>query len=58
MGGEDQVWGDRREAQRARRMNGNLHCRCGVEGKSLGSPRDLRSGRFPGINVGDLRQDA
>jgi hypothetical protein len=41
---------DRIEAQRARRINGNLKL-LGM-GESLGSFRDL------GINVGDLCQDA
>jgi hypothetical protein len=50
---------DRREIQRTRRMNGNLHL-LEVEGwgESLGSPRVLGWWRFPGVNVGDLSQDA
>lgn len=49
---------DRREAQRPKRMKGNLQLMtpC-VEGKSLGGPRDLGWGRLPGISVGDFNQD-
>jgi hypothetical protein len=50
---------NRREAQRARRMNGNLQWSgVGGQGESLGSPRDLRWGRFSGVKVDDLSRDA
>jgi hypothetical protein len=50
--------GDRREAQRARRMNRNIQLPgMGVGGKPLVIPRDLRWGRLPGRNVGDLSQN-
>jgi hypothetical protein len=46
---------DRKETQRARRMNRNLQLQgVVVLGESLGSPRDLRLGRIPGTNAGDL----
>jgi hypothetical protein len=49
--------GDRRESQRARRMNGILQPRVGV-GQPLESPRDRRYERLPGLNVGDSSQNA
>ena len=47
---------DRRETQRARRMNRNLQLQgVGRLGESLGNSRDLRLGRIPGANGGVLR---
>ena len=52
MGNRIRCGRHRREAQRARRTNGNLQC-WGLGG-SLGIPRDLREERFQGVNMGDL----
>jgi hypothetical protein len=50
--------GNRREAQRARRMNGNMQPLGMWGGDHLESPRVLRCERLPGINGGDLSHDA
>jgi hypothetical protein len=46
---------DRREGLKDMRMNGNLQLlKVGEKRESLGSPRNLGLGRFPGINAGDF----
>jgi hypothetical protein len=45
------VWGDRGEAQRVRKMSGNMEWR-GL-GALLESPRQLGYERFPGLNRDD-----
>jgi hypothetical protein len=47
---------DRRETQRARRMNGNMHFLGWAVGggETLQSVRDLRCKRLPRLNVGNL----
>jgi hypothetical protein len=50
---------DRREHQRARRINVNLKLLgWGVGGDILGIPRDLEWARFSGVNAVDLSQVA
>ena len=54
---------DRREAKKTRKMVGNVQLPevgglVGWCGKPLESPRDLGGGRLPGLNVGDLSQNA
>lgn len=52
------VWRDRTEGQRDRRMIGSLQLsRVEVGGIST-KPSDLGLGKLPGINAGDLSQDA
>jgi hypothetical protein len=51
--------GDRRESQRARRMNGNMQqCVVGGLGKPLESHRDLGCERLRGLSGDDLSQNA
>ena len=50
-GEQDQVWGDRREAQKARRMNGNMQP-WGL-GDPLESTRDLEGERLSRLSGGD-----
>ena len=51
-GGEG--WGDRRKAQRANRMNGNMHRGVGGGEDPLENSRDLGCERLPGLNGDDL----
>ena len=46
--------GRQAEAQRARRMNGNMQLQGWEAGECLESPRDLECERLPGLNGSDL----
>lgn len=49
---------DKRDGQRAGRMNGNLQLsRVGGGDESLGSPRELEWGRLPEVSAGDHSRD-
>jgi hypothetical protein len=59
--GNGETWGEARESQRVRRMNGNLkllEARAGGGSHSLRNPRDPECGRLPGVNAGDFSQNA
>ena len=49
---------DRREGQRARRMNKNFQLQGVGVGENLRSPRDLGWESLLKVNVGDLNKDA
>jgi hypothetical protein len=55
-GGRIRYGGDRREAQRSKKMNGNMQLLGGeVLEELLESPRDLGCERLPGLNGNDIR---
>jgi hypothetical protein len=57
-GGRIRYEGDRGEAQRSWRMNGNIQLYGEGGGKPLESPRDLGYERLSGLNMGNLSQNA
>jgi hypothetical protein len=49
--GQDQVWAGSREAQRSRRMNGNMQLQGVQVDLASGKCQRTRMGRFPRLNV-------